>query len=469
MSKHDPKVEVLSPGRKVVVTAVSSEAAYNTAVEHLGDDVTLLGTDKTLVGGIGGFGAREMVVATYEVAEVAAAVEQPAVSATRRTRSQPLASTLAETSTVASGEVPAVAVSPQQAAQELAAAVGASSAPFSERLASAASTSTSAPAQQRALQVVPAPTPEPEPAAEPAKDPAPAMNSTVADAGPAPAPAPAPAAPAAPAAVAPEVTEMLSQIAGRLADQGDALALLLKERQPAAAPAPAPVAVEPAPAPEPVAPAASPVVAPAAVTVPAEDPFAAAFAAAELAPTSVVPPTPMPAPSQVMWSAAMLTAVGVPSRIVDSAVALGPLDDATWTAALILGCRDLVGVPPRGDTVFVGPKAARLADLLDIPVVSPDMLNRTAGSVAVATDDPAQIVPGLANRNVHLVVSGRWERLAALPISAVSAGDVDSVPAAATVAAGAGVPFCWLFAGRHSAAVTAVDIALALRAKLPTT
>lgn len=221
-------------------------------------------------------------------------------------------------------------------------------------------------------------------------------------------------------------------------------------------------APEPAPAVDAVAPAA-----PAA-------PVAPAVVVVEAAPVpltfrSLLPDEPITAvegPTTDGWSAQALFAVGVPDRIVQTAAALDPRDDAEWTAALMLALRPLFAPLPTGTSLVVGPTVGRLAEALDIPVVDLEAGAPVDGDViAVETEDPADVVPLRQGRAVHLVVGGMWHELVRLRPVVVSAAGPRFLLPALSVAHAWGVPLGYM-AGVQTVRLDAVTVAMEIRSTL---
>lgn len=239
------------------------------------------------------------------------------------------------------------------------------------------------------------------------------------------------------------------------------------------APAAPAVAVAPAVAPEAPTPAPAPVtaVATAPVAVDAAAPTVVVVEAAPLPLTfrSLLPDEPMAAvdgPTTDGWSAQALFAVGVPDRIVQTAAALDPRDDAEWTAALMLALRPLFAPLPSGPTLVVGPTVGRLAEELDIPVVDPEAGAPVDGQViAVETEDPADVVPLRQGRQVHLVVGGMWHELVRLRPVVVSAAGPRFLLPALSVAHAWGVPLGYM-AGVQTVRLDAVTVAMEIRSTL---
>ena len=171
------------------------------------------------------------------------------------------------------------------------------------------------------------------------------------------------------------------------------------------------------------------------------------------------------------WSPQALFAVGVPDRLVQTAAALDPRDDAEWTAALMLALRPLFAPLPDGRTLIAGPSIDALADTLGVPVLEVDEDRPTVVDdiddeiAALATEDPAEITAGLHGRQLHLVIGGVWHELARLRPAVVSAAGPRFLLPALSVAHAWGVPLGYM-GGVRTVRLDAVTVAMEIRATL---
>lgn len=211
-----------------------------------------------------------------------------------------------------------------------------------------------------------------------------------------------------------------------------------------------PVAAAPQPAPE---------------RMPQPEPEAATFRTL-LAPRAMAETatSPVGAPIGSGWSAPALRALGLPEGMVAAAAALAPRDDAEWTAALMLACRDRFEAVPNTPMLMAGPQLAAMASALRLPLVEPgDPVS--AAYVALETDDPDEVLATLGGRDLHLVVGGSWQELARLRPVVVSAAGPRFMLQALSVAHAWGVPLGWM-GGVESVRLDAVTLALEIRSAL---
>jgi hypothetical protein len=163
--------------------------------------------------------------------------------------------------------------------------------------------------------------------------------------------------------------------------------------------------------------------------------------------------------------------VGVPDRLVQTAAALDPRDDAEWTAALMLALRPLFAPLPGGRTLIAGPSVDALAETLGVPVLEidedhPTVIDDVAAEVAaLATEDPAEIAAGLHGRQLHLVIGGVWHELARLRPVVVSAAGPRFLLPALSVAHAWGVPLGYM-GGVRTVRLDAVTVAMEIRSTL---
>lgn len=238
-----------------------------------------------------------------------------------------------------------------------------------------------------------------------------------------------------------------------------------------------PVAIEPV-AVEPAEPAVVEPVAEDTVAAPAPAPVEVVVAApaatveppaasrAPLTLQALVPEAPICAPTSSGggWSPQALFALGLPDRLVQTAAALEPRDDAEWTAALMLALRPLFGPLPDGRVLLAGPLVDTLAEQLGATIVQPG--ERCFGPLAaVVTDDPAEVAATLDGRDLHLVVGGMWHELARLRPAVVSTAGPRFLLQAVTVAHAWGVPL-GVMAGVSTVRLDAVTVAMEIRATL---
>ena len=185
-----------------------------------------------------------------------------------------------------------------------------------------------------------------------------------------------------------------------------------------------------------------------------------------LAPRSIAAPgsNVIAAPIGSGWSAPALRALGLPEGMVAAAAALAPRDDAEWTAALMLACRDRFEAVPKTPMLMAGPQLAAMASALRLPLVEPGEPGRAA-YVALETDDPDEVLATLDGRDLHLVVGGSWQELARLRPVVVSAAGPRFMLQALSVAHAWGVPLGWM-GGVESVRLDAVTLALEIRSAL---
>lgn len=167
-----------------------------------------------------------------------------------------------------------------------------------------------------------------------------------------------------------------------------------------------------------------------------------------------------------VWSAAGLEAVGLPSRLVAGVAAIGPQDEVTWNAALMLALRDHCGAPlPAGD-VMAGPAGAVLAAARHLTVVAAGELADREGAVAVLDADAATLAAGLDGRPLHLVVGGAWRHLATARPAVVSAASIDDLIDAVRVAVAWDAPLGWVHDGAGAVRIDPFLVAAHVRSLL---
>lgn len=221
---------------------------------------------------------------------------------------------------------------------------------------------------------------------------------------------------------------------------------------------------------EPSAPAAPPTPTPVVEPTPvAEDLRGSDPGSPPLSPRSPERPTAGPQRLDAaagVWSAAGLEAVGLPSRLVAGVAAIGPQDEVTWNAALMLALREHCGAAlPSGD-VMAGPAGAVLAAARHLTVVAGGELADREGAVAVLDADAATLAAGLDGRPLHLVVGGAWRHLATARPAVVSAAGIDDLIDAVRVAVAWDAPLGWVHDGSAAVRVDPFLVAAHVRSLL---
>lgn len=118
----------------------------------------------------------------------------------------------------------------------------------------------------------------------------------------------------------------------------------------------------------------------------------------------------VPAPSRAssaspgpLWSVPALVALGLPEAFASDVAAHHPQDDADWTHALSRELDRLCGPVPDGPALLVGPRAKRVAELSDVPLVDVGEMPPAGQTVAHAGTDRDAV-----RRYVHDVHDSRW-------------------------------------------------------------
>jgi hypothetical protein len=118
--------------------------------------------------------------------------------------------------------------------------------------------------------------------------------------------------------------------------------------------------------------------------------------------------------------------------------------------------------------VFAGPRADRLAPLLDLPLVAEPELPPYGGSVCLRVSDHgagrAWLNRVRGDRVMHVVIGGRnWERLLHKEPDAIAVTGADMVLPGLQLSVEHGIPLSYLSDSRGARRATALDVALTLR------
>lgn len=175
------------------------------------------------------------------------------------------------------------------------------------------------------------------------------------------------------------------------------------------------------------------------------------------------------------WSTVALHRLGLPESFVAAAEGLDPADDAAWLGALARVLTPLCGPLPAGPAVLAGPRAARLATGLGIPVVDASEPVRLEGSVAAAiTATPSAelwLADVTAERWFHVVAGGdRWQHLLFSDPRAVSWVGDEGLLGALGAASRLGLALGYGDAESGTEAAwraNPVDVAMAIRSMVP--
>jgi hypothetical protein len=216
-----------------------------------------------------------------------------------------------------------------------------------------------------------------------------------------------------------------------------------------------------------VAPASS---APTALPVPTEPP---------IPPAEVGAPAGLPTPDAeaeiVDWSLGNLQRLGLPAGLLEGLRGLDPRDDTGWLAGLARAIGTLTRPLPAGPAAYVGPRAAKLAGALGVPVVKvgAEPAGGRPFAAAVRGSDTARswLAWSRGRRWVHLVVGGEgWRPLLFDEPLAVSWVGEEDLCEAVRLAAELGLVLGYgMGSGRGAQArrATALEVALAIRDLLP--
>jgi len=121
------------------------------------------------------------------------------------------------------------------------------------------------------------------------------------------------------------------------------------------------------------------------------------------------------------WSHQSLRALGLPDRIVDTALEARPSSESEWIVALMGAFSRLCAAPPVGPTVMIGPACANLARQLKLVSVGTEELAESISSVA-CPHITAKIARFARNdRFIHLMVGGNWHHLSGVDAHVISA------------------------------------------------
>jgi hypothetical protein len=216
--------------------------------------------------------------------------------------------------------------------------------------------------------------------------------------------------------------------------------------------------------------------APAALNRPPAGPPSAAAAAPAPSAGAVAPDHPpwrvMDVPGGIEWGVKELVRRGLPERIVAAVAGIDPRDDLGWINAIAAAVAPLCGEPLDPDGVVVGPEAARLGELLEIPMVEPLGMAPYAGGFSCSAtgtyDEQKWLDFVLAGRALHVVIddSGTWGDLLVADPAVVSwvgqRGVASALHLAATLGARLGYAPADGDPGRL-VRVSPVDAALAVR------
>lgn len=174
----------------------------------------------------------------------------------------------------------------------------------------------------------------------------------------------------------------------------------------------------------------------------------------------------------VEWGVKEVVRRGLPERIVAAVADIDPRDDLGWISGIASAVAPLCGEPLHPDGVIVGSHAARLADLLAVPMVEPLGMAPYAGgfscSLTGTYDEQKWLDFVLAGRPLHVVIddSGTWGDLLVADPSVVSwvgeRGVTTALHLAATLGARLGYAPADGDPGRL-VRVSPIDVALAVR------
>lgn len=414
-----------APDAELVIEAATVEEALAQVAAQLGSDADIVGVEKVLRGGIGGFFAKEQVQ----------------IAANRRSGSSG--------TTPGPSPAPAEGNEMQRLLSRLASDTDAQERSFAETLRSQLKIeSPRTPSAAGSVRPPDAP-PSAFLPSEPA--PRPAAAATSADQ-PAAAAAPTPQpAPAAHPAVA-QAAQAEQSVQARTIVVDDEPVVMVRPV------APAPVVVAP--------------------PVPAAAPTAAATPAAPAADRVLTPRNPVlasAAPGMPSWSQDNLRRLGLPNLVVDACDGLDPRDDLGWVHAVGRAVASLCRPLPSGDSVIAGPKVSRYAAAWDVPLVKPGSAAPRRGSFCAAVRDSDQHRGWLAwargARWLHLVVGGeRWRDLLFDEPLAVSWTGDDQLPEAISLCADLGMVLGYGLGttkGEEPRRANPVDVAMAVRSLLP--
>ena len=134
------------------------------------------------------------------------------------------------------------------------------------------------------------------------------------------------------------------------------------------------------------------------------------------------PQRPVPRPDS-RWSHQSLRALGLPDRIVDTALVHQPSTESEWIVALMGAFAEISRRAPLGPTIMMGPACANLARQLKLVSVGTEELAESISSVAVphVTAKVARFARN--DRFVHLMVGGNWHHLSGIEAQVVDSGN----------------------------------------------
>lgn len=125
---------------------------------------------------------------------------------------------------------------------------------------------------------------------------------------------------------------------------------------------------------------------------------------------------PEPSASHAEWSLTNLMRLGLPAGILETLRGLDPRDEAAWVAGLAHAITPLTRPLPGGAAAYVGPRAAKLARTMDIPVIAVGTEADPERPFAVAMQGGEAARSWLAwnraRRWLHVVIGGEgWRPL----------------------------------------------------------
>lgn len=187
-------------------------------------------------------------------------------------------------------------------------------------------------------------------------------------------------------------------------------------------------------------------------------------------PLSLQPAVVAAAPTRSLmdqrWSHHALRAMGIPDRVVDTALTQQPTTEAEWIVALMGALRGLCTGGPAMPTVMVGPSCANLARQLKLVSVAPEELVESISSVAVPHVTTRALATSLNNRLVHLVLGGAWQHLGGVPVHVVSAASATDLLEAMRVCVAWDASLGWYWTGERYERIDEFTIVSHIRAVL---
>lgn len=179
-----------------------------------------------------------------------------------------------------------------------------------------------------------------------------------------------------------------------------------------------------------------------------------------------------PGAGRVVWSLDALAYLGLPFSILQDLVGLDPDDDMAWIESLASQMAKYCRPLPMKESVFVGPRSALLAPLLQVPGIAFPDDPPYGGSVCLRMDDDGAHRAWLSrvqgDRALHLVIGGScWsDLLVKKPVAISYVGEPDLIITALQLCVKYDIGLGYAMTDQGSFRVNPLDVSLQIRALL---